>query len=121
MADNFKQEEPTIQVDLFGNEVTKKFELRDKYIEPPFSVFDTKQGTWQRQRNKWKKLGIESTSMILPMQLSASMGRTVSPIAGVLIATAEIAQVSTIAIVKRNIMRLQLISVCSVPLIITVL
>ena len=53
-----------------------------------------------------KKLGIESTSMILPMQLSASMGRTVSPIAGVLIATAEIAQVSTIAIVKRNIIPL---------------
>ena len=42
MADNFKQEEPTIQVDLFGNEVTKKFELRDKYIGPPFSVFDPK-------------------------------------------------------------------------------
>ena len=60
MADNFKQEEPTIQVDLFGNEVTKKFELRDKYIEPPFSVFDTKQGSWQRRRNKWKALGIES-------------------------------------------------------------
>lgn len=49
-----------VQVDLFGNEVTKKFELRDKYIEPPFSVFDTKQGTWQRRRNKWKALGIQS-------------------------------------------------------------
>jgi DcuC family C4-dicarboxylate transporter len=51
-------------------------------------------------------LGVESTSMILPMQLSASMGRTVSPIAGVIIATAEIAKVSTIAIVKRNIIPL---------------
>jgi DNA modification methylase len=60
MADNDKEKDSTIQVDLFGNEVTKKFELRDRYIEPPFSVFDTKQGTWQRQRNKWKKLGIES-------------------------------------------------------------
>jgi DcuC family C4-dicarboxylate transporter len=48
------------------------------------------------------KLGVESTSMLLPMQLSASMGRTVSPIAGVIIATADIAKVSTIAIVKRN-------------------
>lgn len=52
------------------------------------------------------KLGIESTSIILPMQLSASMGRTVSPIAGVIIATAEIAKVSTIAIVKRNLIPL---------------
>jgi DcuC family C4-dicarboxylate transporter len=52
------------------------------------------------------KLGIETSSMILPMQLSASMGRTVSPVAGVIIATAEIAKVSTIAIVKRNIIPL---------------
>jgi DcuC family C4-dicarboxylate transporter len=52
------------------------------------------------------KLGVESTSIILPMQLSASMGRTISPIAGVIIATAEIAKVSTIAIVKRNIIPL---------------
>ena len=52
------------------------------------------------------KLGVETSSMILPMQLSASMGRTVSPVAGVIIATAEIAKVSTIAIVKRNIIPL---------------
>lgn len=52
------------------------------------------------------KLGVESASIILPMQLSASMGRTVSPIAGVIIATADIAKVSTIAIVKRNIIPL---------------
>jgi DcuC family C4-dicarboxylate transporter len=44
--------------------------------------------------------------MILPMQLSASMGRTVSPVAGVLIATAEIAKVNTFQIVKRNLIPL---------------
>ena len=49
-----------------------------------------------------KSLGVETTEIILPMQLSASMGRTVSPVAGLIIATAEIAKVSTIAIVKRN-------------------
>lgn len=48
------------------------------------------------------KLGVDSTSMILPMQLSASMGRTVSPVAGVIIAVSEIAGVSTLQIVKRN-------------------
>jgi DcuC family C4-dicarboxylate transporter len=53
-----------------------------------------------------KALGVESSSIILPMQFSASMGRTVSPVAGVIIATAEIAQVSTLSIVKRNIIPL---------------
>ena len=52
------------------------------------------------------KLGIETTSIIVPMELSASMGRTVSPVAGVIIATAAIAKVTTIAIVKRNIIPL---------------
>ena len=53
-------EKKNIQVDLWGNEVTKKYELRDNYIEPPFSVMDTKQGSWQQRRRKWKSLGIES-------------------------------------------------------------
>ena len=52
------------------------------------------------------KLGVDSTTIILPMQLSASMGRTVSPVAGVIIAVAEIAGVSTISIVKRNLIPL---------------
>ena len=53
-----------------------------------------------------KSLGADTTTLILPMQLSASMGRTVSPVAGVIIATAEIAKVTTIAIVKRNLIPL---------------
>jgi DcuC family C4-dicarboxylate transporter len=53
-----------------------------------------------------KALGVETSSIILPMQFSASMGRTVSPVAGVIIATAEIAKVSTIDIVKRNLIPL---------------
>ena len=52
------------------------------------------------------KFGIKTTSMILPMNLSASMGRTVSPVAGVIIATSEIAGVSPLSIVKRNIIPL---------------
>ncbi|MBS3737836.1 MAG: C4-dicarboxylate transporter DcuC, partial [Psychroflexus sp.] len=53
-----------------------------------------------------KGLSAETTSILLPMQFSASMGRTVSPVAGVIIATAEIAKVSTIDIVKRNLIPL---------------
>lgn len=53
-----------------------------------------------------KQLGVESTSIILPMQLSASMGRTVSPVAGVIIAVSEVAGVNTMSIVKRNLIPL---------------
>jgi DcuC family C4-dicarboxylate transporter len=53
-----------------------------------------------------KSLGANTADIILPMQLSASMGRTVSPVAGVIIATAEIAKVNTLAIVKRNLIPL---------------
>ena len=49
-----------------------------------------------------QRFNIEAIEFILPMNLAASMGRTVSPVSGVLIATAEIAQVSSMQIVKRN-------------------
>lgn len=52
------------------------------------------------------QLGMSTTTLILPMQLAASMGRTVSPVSGVLIATAEIAKVSSMDIVKRNLIPL---------------
>ena len=52
------------------------------------------------------KFGVKSTFMILPMNFAASLGRTVSPVAGVLIATAEIAGVTSIQIVKRNLIPL---------------
>lgn len=48
------------------------------------------------------RLGVSTASMILPMNFAASMGRTVSPVAGVIIATAEIAQVDVLQLVKRN-------------------
>lgn len=48
------------QVDLFGQTVEKDELLRDKYIEPPFSVLDTKQGSWQKRKNIWRNRGIKS-------------------------------------------------------------
>ena len=50
-----------------------------------------------------QRFNLQALEFVLPMNLAASMGRTVSPVSGVLIATAEIAQVSTMQIVKRNI------------------
>lgn len=47
-------------IDLFGNVIEKDFILRDKFIEPPFSVLDTKSGNWQRRKKLWSTLGIKS-------------------------------------------------------------
>lgn len=52
------------------------------------------------------KVGVNGVDMILPMQLSSSMGRAVSPIAGVIIAISEIAGVSTFDVAKRNLLPL---------------
>lgn len=52
------------------------------------------------------KLGVDSASMILPMQLSSSLGRATSPIAGVIIATSEIAGVTPYQVAKRNLIPL---------------
>ncbi|HBE41222.1 MAG TPA: hypothetical protein DDW27_08470 [Bacteroidales bacterium] len=46
--------------DLFGNEIIEDVLLRDKYIEPPFSVLDTKGGNWQGRKRAWISKGIKS-------------------------------------------------------------
>lgn len=48
------------EFDLFGKPIIKDVLLRDKFIEPPFSILDTKTGNWQRRKREWKKLGIQS-------------------------------------------------------------
>lgn len=47
-------------VDLFGNTIVKDELLRDKFIEPPFSILDSKTGNWRKRVNKWKRLGFKS-------------------------------------------------------------
>lgn len=34
--------------------------LKDRFIVPPFSIFDTKQGYWQERKRSWINLGIKS-------------------------------------------------------------
>lgn len=50
------------QLNLFGE--TKEEELKaslfDKFIVPPFSVLDARQGYWQNRKKAWKNLGIKS-------------------------------------------------------------
>jgi DNA modification methylase len=49
-----------MEIDLFGNEIIKDELLRDKFIEPPFSILDTKTGSWQKRKRLWKNKGIAS-------------------------------------------------------------
>jgi DNA modification methylase len=48
------------QINIFGEVTEKDPLLRDKFIEPPFSVLDSKSGNWQRRKRLWKSLGIKS-------------------------------------------------------------
>lgn len=42
------------------DEIAKKSViLRDKFIEPPFSVLDSKNGNWQQRKRDWLELGIK--------------------------------------------------------------
>jgi DcuC family C4-dicarboxylate transporter len=51
-------------------------------------------------------MGVDGAGIILPMQLASSLGRATSPIAGVVIATAEIAGVTPYQLAKRNLIPL---------------
>lgn len=48
-------------LDLFkdASEVTYYTSLADKFIVPPFSILDTRQGIWKKRRNRWLSLGIK--------------------------------------------------------------
>ena len=48
------------EFDLWGQEIIKDPILRDKFIEPPFSVLDSKTGSWQKRKRVWQGLGIKS-------------------------------------------------------------
>lgn len=40
-------------------EIEKHEKLTEKFIIPPFSVFDTRQGYWQDRKKRWKEIGIQ--------------------------------------------------------------
>jgi DNA modification methylase len=65
--------------DLFGNPIIDDVLLRDRFIEPPFSVLDTKTGNWQRRKKDWFKVGIKSEvgrkKNMLKMSKTASLGK----------------------------------------------
>ena len=48
--------EPT----LFGEDSDYVADLFDRFIQPPYSVLDRKQGSWARRKKQWLALGIKS-------------------------------------------------------------
>lgn len=55
----FKEPE---QLNLFGETEQESIEksLFDRFIIPPFSIFDSRQGYWQTRKKTWLSLGIKS-------------------------------------------------------------
>ena len=47
-------------LNLFGEEIIEDVLLRDKFIEPPFSILDTKSGNWQKRKRLWIGKGLKS-------------------------------------------------------------
>lgn len=47
-------------IDLFGNEVSVKTDLKLVFGENPFTILDAKSGSWQNRKRKWMSLGIQS-------------------------------------------------------------
>lgn len=45
---------------LFGEAIEQDVFLRDKFLEPPFTVLDTKGGAWRNRKRLWKTIGIQS-------------------------------------------------------------
>jgi len=52
------------QIDFFGNEhkvaTGAPRRLADRFVVPPFSVLDARQGYWQERKRAWLALGIQS-------------------------------------------------------------
>ena len=47
-------------LDLFGNPIETKGDLKNEFGANPFSILDTKDGLWQARKRKWINLGIKS-------------------------------------------------------------
>lgn len=65
---NRKLEQQQIDIELFGNGLlsdvsfspSRQGNLSDKFLVPPFTVFDARDGWWRRRKTAWIGLGIES-------------------------------------------------------------
>ena len=47
-------------LDLFGNPIETKGDLKKEFGANPFTILDTKDGLWQARKRKWVNMGIKS-------------------------------------------------------------
>lgn len=47
-------------LDLFGNPIETKGDLKKKFGANPFTILDTKDGLWQARKKRWINMGIKS-------------------------------------------------------------
>ena len=59
LLDKWGLDIPNFEIDEVEEKEQNK-KLSDRFIIPPFSVLDTKQGIWQQRKNYWLSLGIKS-------------------------------------------------------------
>lgn len=64
-------------VDEDGNEPAKTdhTSLQERFVVPPFSVLDTRQGYWQERKRQWHKLGFDSQETRQDVDLIAKSGQ----------------------------------------------
>lgn len=59
-SDNVEENAFNEEVFQVEKEIIEKTKLSDRFIVPPFSVFDTRQAYWTQRKRSWKELGIKS-------------------------------------------------------------
>jgi len=82
---NIKKPNTLFKTDL----IKQNNKLTDRFLVPPFTIFDTKQGYWQTRKNEWLKMGIKSElgrggddndfAKCLPSSIDEKYGRKVQP------------------------------------------
>lgn len=60
MLKQMKKADGWVDPDTKEEWVDSELTLRDRYIEPPFSVLDTKTASWRKRKDKWLEMGIKS-------------------------------------------------------------
>jgi hypothetical protein len=58
--DGFEQQEEEDSVGDGSGDGAQKGSLQDRFIVPPFSVLDARQGYWQERKRQWLAIGIQS-------------------------------------------------------------
>ena len=47
-----------MNVDLFGNPIAEKNDLKSEFLIPPFSILDSASGDWQKRKLMWKDFNL---------------------------------------------------------------